>query len=130
MDFAHRIRLARRRAGLTQAQLADQVGIRRNAVSHWESALSKSPTPARLQLVSIVTGVSFEWLATGRGEMQIDPELLQSSVAASTGTLIDDPLEVRLVRAFRAAPSRVRPPLVEIVEAFAAQHGARRKSNR
>lgn len=127
MEFAQRIRLARRHAGLSQAGLAERLGVRRSAVSHWESALSKSPTSARLQRLAVETGVTFEWLATGRGDMLIEPALVQACVAPSAGTFVDDPLEFRLIRAFRDAPAYARAPFVEVIEILAAQHATRRR---
>ena len=37
MNPQDRIRLARRHAGLSQARLAEAIGVQRSAVSHWES---------------------------------------------------------------------------------------------
>lgn len=124
MEFAHRVRLARRHAGYSQAELAKRVGVRRSAVSHWEAAASgTSPSPTRLQTLALVTGVSFEWLATGRGSMLPDRAMLLDSVAATTGILVEDALELRLVEAFRRAPVRARMALVEVVEALAKLRG-------
>ena len=46
---AHRIRVARRSAGLSQAQLATELRVQRSAVSHWEAANAKSPNAAHLR---------------------------------------------------------------------------------
>lgn len=129
MEFAQRIRLARRHAGLSQAELAERLGIKRSAVSHWESALSKSPTSARLQNVAIETGVAFEWLATGRGEMLTDACDAQACVAPTVATVVDDPVELRLVRAFRNAPAHARIPFVEVIEIMAAQRAEKRRKH-
>ncbi|MFX8735760.1 helix-turn-helix transcriptional regulator, partial [Acinetobacter baumannii] len=67
MSPQQRIRLARRHAGLSQAALAAAVGVQRSAVSHWETAQGKSPSTEHMRQVALVTGVQFEWLATGRG---------------------------------------------------------------
>src|SRR3546814_1150338 len=65
---AQRIRLARRTAGLSQAQLALELGVQRSAVSHWEAQRGK-PSMNHLRQLALLTGVQFEWLATGRGAM-------------------------------------------------------------
>src|SRR5690606_38698249 len=70
MDAAGRMRIARRKAGLSQAKLAAALGVQRSAVGHWESVDGKNPTMADLRAVAVATQVQFEWLATGRGEMQ------------------------------------------------------------
>jgi len=117
---AARIRLARRHAGLSQAQLAVAVGVQRSAVSHWE-ARGKQPTMGNLRTLALATGVQFEWLATGRGAMLPTTEMLLDSVAAADVVLVDDPQERRLLAAFREAPAQVRLPLIEVVEQLAAQ---------
>lgn len=72
MEIHARIREARKAAGLTQEQLADQCGISRPAVVQWERPPSrgKRTTPAtpHLQVLSRLSGYSLEWLLTGDGE--------------------------------------------------------------
>lgn len=62
-----RIRRARRIAKLSQAQLARQLGIQRSAVAQWEQLNGTSPSVHHLVHLAVVTGMCFEWLATGRG---------------------------------------------------------------
>jgi transcriptional regulator with XRE-family HTH domain len=114
-----RMRLARRHAALSQAALAKAVGVQRSAVSHWEATLGKSPSAVHLREVALVTGVQFEWLATGRGRMNLSNDVAMDSVATADALLVDDPLELRLLTAFRDSPPRAQVPLVEIVEQLA-----------
>ena len=125
MTAQQRIRLARRHAALSQAQLADVVGVQRSAVSHWEAPEGKNPSVKHLREVALATGVQFEWLATGRGEMGTSRDTVLDSVAAADALLVDDVLEQRLLRAFREAPVRARLALVEIVEELAQQRTGR-----
>ncbi|MDQ3524606.1 MAG: helix-turn-helix domain-containing protein [Chloroflexota bacterium] len=118
MDFAQRVRLARRHVGLSQSQLAKQVGVQRSAVSQWESTALKFPSLMHLQATAVVTGVSFEWLATGRGRMLLDRDAVLESIPAAEGILVENPLECRLIRAFRRAPAKARVGWVEVVEAL------------
>lgn len=111
---AQRIRLARRQAGLSQAQLAQKVGVRRSAVSHWESVEGKNPSVNHLRAIATVTQVQFEWLATGRGAMQVSVEQALDSVAAADAMVIEDGAEMRLIRAFRALPASARVMLLEL----------------
>jgi transcriptional regulator with XRE-family HTH domain len=120
MTPQQRIRLARRHAGLSQAALATAIGVHRSAVSHWEAHQGKLPSMCHFQQLALVTGVQFEWLATGRGRMQLGEDTELDSVAAAEALLVDDPLELRLVRAFRDTPLRSRAPLVEIAEQLAS----------
>lgn len=120
MSPQQRIRLARRHAGLSQAALAAAVGVHRSAVSHWEANDGKLPSMCHFQQLAMVTGVQFEWLATGRGKMHMASDTELDSVAAADALLVDDPLELRLLLAFREAPLRSRAPLVEIAEQLAS----------
>lgn len=119
MTAQQRIRLARRHSALSQAQLAEAVGVQRSAVSHWEAPEGKNPSVKHLREVAMVTGVQFEWLATGRGDMGTSRETVLDSVAAADAMLVDDMLEQRLLRAFREAPVRARLALVEVIEELA-----------
>lgn len=125
MTSQHRIRLARRHSNMSQTQLAQAVGVQRSAVSHWEAPQGKNPSVKHLREVALVTGVQFEWLVTGRGEMTPSRDAVLDSVAAVDALLIDDPLEQRLLLAFREAPTRARLALVEVVEELAAQRTGR-----
>ena len=114
-----RIRLARRHGGLSQAALAAALDSHRSAVSHWEASPGKTPSASHLRQLALVTGVQFEWLATGRGKMTLSAEVALDSVAAADALLVDDPLELRLLAAFRDSPPRARVPLVEVAEQLA-----------
>ncbi len=120
MSQQERIRLARRATGLSQNQLAQAVGVQRSAVSHWEAPMGKNPSVSHLREIALVTGIQFEWLATGRGEMPLSREVQLDSIATAHALLIEDPLEFRLMEAFRAAPLRTRLSMLEVMEELAA----------
>lgn len=111
-----RTRMARRYAGMSQADLALRVGVQRSAVSHWESNPARNPSITNMQRIAEVTGVHFEWLATGRGPMAVSENTLLDSIKAVEGLLVDDDLEIRLIRAFRGTPVAARIALVELAE--------------
>lgn len=125
MTPQQRLRLARRHAGLSQSQLAGHANVQRSAVSHWESARGKNPSLNHLREVALATGVQFEWLATGRGDMQTSRETELASVAAADAMLVEDTAEQRLLLAFRLAPVRARLALVELAEELAFQRTGR-----
>ena len=127
MTLYQRIRLARRHAGLSQSSLAEAVGVQRSAVSHWEAPEGKTPSSGHLQALALITQVQFEWLATGRGRMTLSEDVAMDSVAAVDALLVDDPLELRLLAAFRESPTLARAPLVEVVEQLAVQRTGRVK---
>lgn len=62
-----RIRQARLSAELSQAALAEKIGIQRSAVAQWERLDGSRPTVENLCKIATITAVRFEWLATGRG---------------------------------------------------------------
>lgn len=125
MSSQERIRLARRHAALSQSQLAQAVGVQRSAVSHWEAPQGKNPSVKHLRDVAVVTGVQFEWLVTGRGQMAPSRDAVLDSVAAADALLVDDAVEQRLLLAFRETPVRARLALVEVVEELAGQRTGR-----
>jgi len=117
--------MARRTAGLSQAQLALELGVQRSAVSHWEAQRGK-PSVNHLRQLALLTGVQFEWLATGRGAMAPSGDAMLDSIAAVDAVLVDDPQERRLLSAFRDAPAQSRVPLLELAEQLAVQRIGRR----
>ena len=130
MHSQDRVRLARRHAGLSQAKLAQAIGVQRSAVSHWESPQGKNPSVDHLRTVATVTGVAFEWLATGRGKMQLSEDAMLDSVSAADAILVEDPLELRLVTSVREASPRTRIAMVEILEELTAKRLGRTRPRR
>jgi transcriptional regulator with XRE-family HTH domain len=63
--MSERIKTARLKRGLSQSQLAKQLGVSRNAVSQWESG-SSEPTPERLRQLCVTLNVDLQWLGTGQ----------------------------------------------------------------
>ena len=82
-DPRNRIRQARRHGNLSQQALAERVGVHRSAVAQWEQPGGSHPTMENLARIAISTGVSFEWLATGRGRMQFVSDLVASDAASA-----------------------------------------------
>ena len=130
MTPQQRIRLARRTVGMSQNQLAQAVGVQRSAVSHWEAPKGKNPNVSHLREVAQVTGIQFEWLVTGRGDMGLSKDAQLDSIATAEALLVESPLEFRLVQAFREVPLRARLSLLEVMEELASQRTGRAKSRR
>lgn len=124
LSLAERIRLARRKSGLSQMNLALRCGVQRSAVANWEAPNGASPAVNNLIQLASVTSVSFEWLATGRGCMQLAPA---EDMEVAAGDPLRDPHEQRLVSAFRASSARMRTNILELVEEVAQlRTGSRR----
>jgi transcriptional regulator with XRE-family HTH domain len=78
-DIGTRIRAARRDRGLTQDELADQVGVSRSAVAQWETGRTGQVT-GNLSRIAGVLEVNVEYLMNGNdkhaaGEVQQGDEL-------------------------------------------------------
>lgn len=63
-----RLKLVRKKLGLTQEEFADRLGIKRTAISNYEIGRNV-PIDAVLSLICREFGVNAEWLRTGSGEM-------------------------------------------------------------
>lgn len=126
MRFATRIRVARQNAGMSQQDLATHLGVTRGAVANWESVGSVAPATKRLQHIAQITCVNFEWLATGRGPAarataQDDIHALDTEIET-----VFDPLELRLLNAFRTIPRRERQRVMDSIENFVARKASSR----
>ena len=118
--MTQRIRLSRRHGGLSQATLADLVGVHRSAVSHWESNKPKKPNMGHLLAIAVACGVQFEWLATGRGSMLLSDQQ-QDAGSDTRMVLVEDEQEVELLRAYRETSPQSRMVLVELAQQLARQ---------
>lgn len=67
MEYKDRLKAARRHAKLTQAALADAVGIKQASISELETGKSQSSTYNAS--IAKACGVDAVWLETGRGRM-------------------------------------------------------------
>ncbi len=120
LEMTDRIRLARRHGGLSQAALADLVGVHRSAVSHWEARRPKRPNIGHLLAAAAATRVRFEWLATGKGPMALDDD--EEAVALprpAAGHAGIDPSEHELLIAFRAPSRSSRAVMLELAQQLA-----------
>ncbi len=87
-----RLRMARERLNLTQAQLAELLRVTRSAVSAWESGLRRLDGPAVVALHALF-GISSVWLLTGAGAPDVDP---------SGGSVSEELLRVPMVSGVEA----------------------------
>ncbi len=111
-QLANRIRRARRRKGMTQAELASRLNVSRSAVGNWESPTGIMPCTTRLITIALVTEVSFEWLATGRNGLEAVP----AAPMPAGMEVVDDPHERRLLQGYRTSRAATRKLVLQIVE--------------
>lgn len=122
MKLSTRIRTARTRAGMSQGELAEALGVSRSAVGNWESAKGRvSPSSERLSELALATGVSYEWLATGRGT----PLAPIDGIPAADAEFVDDPIERRLLQAFRSGSDQFKQAILVVLEAQLPQRSRR-----
>lgn len=67
MDFQHRLYDLRKRAGLSQEELANLLGVTRQAVQKWEAGTSRPDMDNLLSLANYFN-VSLDWLVSGKEE--------------------------------------------------------------
>ena len=85
MTLGERITLARKKAGLSQEQLGDRLGVSRQAVSKWESSQA-NPDVAYVAELCRICGVSCDWLLLGEeGAREAPPARCGSCGAIVTG---------------------------------------------
>lgn len=118
MKLADRVRRGRKLAGMSQKQLAQALGVQRSTVANWESIDDITPGADRLRRLASACNVSFEWLATGRGEMSL-PGHIHEVPAVENLLVLEEPREIRLVLAWRNAPARIKQLIVEMAESHA-----------
>jgi len=70
--FGDRVAGAREAAGMTQAQLAQRLGIGRATLRSWENDLAEPPAET-LSTMARVLNVSIMWLLTGEGDGMTAP---------------------------------------------------------
>lgn len=96
--FGDRLAAAREAAGLSQADLAQRLGVKTRVVEQWE-ADAKEPRANRLQMLAGMLGVSLMWLLSGEGDGVEMPDEDSADTAQVKGVLA----EIRELRAAMTA---------------------------
>lgn len=126
LELAGRIRVARRDARLTQSMLAERVGVSPSAAAQWENTNGTAPATARLQAIAAVTGVRFEWLATGSGERKQRRPNPDSIPALKLDVYAQDGAEEMLLDRFRQLSPRAKQMLVDLLDEVRPARASRR----
>lgn len=108
MNLSQRIKAARKHAGLTQRELAEEVGIAQTAISQLESG--KTLRSSYLLDIASVCGVSAFWLTGGVGPMLKDPARATGLTQASA-TSPDIESDIDRNPAGQAGPASPEPIL-------------------
>lgn len=102
MTLREKLIVSRNKAGLSQMELAERLGVSRQAVSRWESG-DTTPTMDKLKSLAKIYGVSLDWLCSDTADR--DPPKQQNQKQTGPRTM---PLRERKVRKNRkSGPSRL-----------------------
>lgn len=71
--FGDRVTGAREAAGMSQAELARRIGVRKSTLVGWEDDMSE-PRANKLSMLAGLLNVSIVWLLTGEGDGVEAPE--------------------------------------------------------
>ena len=116
MTLGQRIRMARKRVGLTQGELADRVGdITSQAVSQWERD-ETGPERDKVPLLCRVLKITEEWLFHGK-------EPLPPLQLDDFDRFMDE-----LVAIGKAIPEAQRSPAIQILKALVPHPQERRRT--
>ena len=99
-----RIAAAREAAGLSKADLARRLGVRKDTVAGWEEDRSE-PRANRLSMLSGMLNVSMRWLLSGEGD-GVEAPPAEPSEAEDLAVLLAEMRKLRSVLA--AAEARAR----------------------
>lgn len=115
-----RVRLSRVSSKLSQAALSRQLGVTASAVAQWESVRGTTPGVDRIRKIASITGVSFEWLATGEGSaFERRTRAAQDSPAIDLDCYAQDLAEELLLSHYRNMKRKARDALLGVAEALA-----------
>ena len=109
MSVADRIIELRKKHNMSQANLADAVGVTRQAVSKWETGQSL-PDSGKLILLAQVLSTDIEYLSTGRVNDAIRPPVVIKSVEkveVPVIQVVEKPVEVEKI---------VEVPVIQYIE--------------
>lgn len=107
--IAARIRAARERAGLTQAALAQKVGVTRSAVAQWETGRA-GQVGTHLAQIAAVLGVGIDHLMLGSAERMLAGELGADELTGD---------QMAMLRLYRSCSAEDRAILLRMARSFA-----------
>ena len=81
VEMHARIREARRRTGVSQEEFAAKLKVSRGAVGQWEMERGTTPSVKNLEQIAKLSGLAFEWVATGRGPMVFGEPMVKEPAA-------------------------------------------------
>ncbi len=110
-----RIRRARRLAAISQTELARRVGVKRSAVSQWENSNGTTPSVEHLIRIAVEARVSFEWVATGRGQSDCPVEQISTVVLEDYAMDAHESMALAYLRCMTTAKKRIALQILEVL---------------
>ena len=123
-QLADRIRIARRKSGLSQSTAAQGLGVHRGTVGHWERGAGHRPSSGNLMQLAMLMAVSYEWLATGRGSMDVSANEDADVPALRLDCFAQSDDEELLLLAFRKLPAHRRKAVVDLARSDTGRSSA------
>lgn len=120
MQIEDRIRRARLRAKLSQQDLATRIGVQRSAVAQWEKKGGNLPSMNHLIEIALATGVTLEWLGTGRGPVKPDEDSWTPAVQSLD--YAQDETEYQCLQNLRRLPRQLRENVAGIIAVLAQSY--------
>lgn len=124
VGLAARVREARRRANLSQWELARLTGVSASAVSQWENPAGTQPDLDRVLRIAVATGVSLDWLIAGtesRASAFVDAVAKAvDAPALALDAFARDVSEERLLERFRHLSINAREIVERLVHEMSA----------
>lgn len=118
-ELHQRVREARRLTGLSQEALAGEIGVSRGAVAQWEMTRGTAPNVENLIALARRSGMTFEYLSTGRGQkIQGKPLMAIAEEPAEYHGLSRQ--QQRLLAIFDTLSPKQRAGLLDFLESLAA----------
>lgn len=110
-----RIRRARRLAAISQTELARRVGVKRSAVTQWEHSNGTTPSVEHMIKIAVEAGVSFEWVATGRGQNACPVEQVSAVVLDDYAMDAHESKALSFLRGMTTAKKRIALQILEVL---------------
>ncbi|MCK5893078.1 MAG: helix-turn-helix transcriptional regulator [Endozoicomonadaceae bacterium] len=104
MSLMVRLIKSRREKRLSQQALADIIGVSRSALAQWETEMSR-PSLDNLRKIAESLSISFEWIATGRGNQYM----------TTANEISDDELDDEINRMLVRLNARHKKALLDVI---------------
>jgi len=129
--LGERIRVARLRAGLSQAALARKSNVTASAVAQWEHPLGTRPDVDRLQSIATATNVPLTWLVSGPALASATAQVFElETPAIAIDVYAETLVEETLLKDFRQMSPQAREHFAALAHEFSGSRGRPNRQRR